>query len=184
MPNNYETLNGVSSEAVQARTGKTWAGWVKALDAEGCRKMNHKEIVAVVSGKFGIGAWWQQMVTVAYEQARGLREKHERPEGYSVSASKTIAARASALFKAWNDSKIRYKWLADPITIRKATPGKSLRLTWSDGKSSISVNLYAKGEGKSQVTVQHEKIANAKEAAKLKKFWGEKVEKLKELVEK
>ena len=115
---------------------------------------------------------------------RGLREKHERPEGYSVSASKTIAARASALFKAWNDSKIRYKWLADPITIRKATPGKSLRLTWSDGKSSISVNLYAKGEGKSQVTVQHEKIANAKEAAKLKKFWGEKVEKLKELVEK
>ncbi len=184
MPKNDETLNGVSSETVKAKTGKTWAEWVKALDAEGCRKMNHKEIVAVVNGQFGIGEWWQQMVTVGYEQARGLRQKHERPEGYSVSASKTISVPTAVLFNAWKDSKVRKKWLAEPITIRKATPGKSLRLRWSDSQTSISVNLYARGEGKGQVTVQHEKIASAREAAKLKKFWGERVKVLKELLEK
>lgn len=176
------TVAGISSEAVRAKTGKTWPQWVAALDTEGCKKMNHKDIVAVV-GKFGVGDWWQQMVTVGYEQARGLRAKHQKTDGYAVSASKTFAAPASAAFKAWNEPRTRKKWLAEAITIRKATENKSLRITWADGKASVTVNLYTKGEGKSQVTVQHEKIANAEEAARLKKFWGEKMEALKEVLE-
>ncbi|MBI3242153.1 MAG: hypothetical protein HYZ49_07660 [Chloroflexi bacterium] len=178
-----DTVAGISAEAVKAKTGKTWAEWLKALDAEGCRKMTHKEIVAVVGGKFGVGDWWQQMVTVGYEQARGLRQKHQKPEGFQVSASKTLAAPVETVFKAWHDARARKKWLAEPIAVSKATPGKSLRLKWGDGKSSADVNLYVKGEAKTQVTVQHSKLKSAKEAAAMKKFWGEALNALKASLE-
>lgn len=178
------TLNGVSSETMQAKTGKTWPEWVAALDAEGCRQMTHKEIVAVLNSKFGIGAWWQQMVTVGYEQAAGLRAKHQKVDGYSVSANKTINVPINTLYKAWADTRTRKKWLADSFTIRTSTPDKSLRLLWNDGKSTVDVNLYVKGEAKSQVSIEHSKLKSARDAAKLKKFWTEKVEALKALLEK
>lgn len=174
---------GISSEAVAAKTGKTWPQWVTALDAEGCQKMSHKEIVAVVNQKFGIGAWWQQMVTVGYEQAKGLRDKHQKTNGYSVSATKTIAVPVEDAFAAFNNPRTRKKWLAEPITIRKATPAKSLRITWGDGPSSVDVGLYPKGEAKCQVALQHEKLGSAKDVTKYKKFWGEKLTALKTLLE-
>ena len=43
-------------------------------------------------------------------------------------------------------------------TIRKATPKKSLRVTWGDGRTSLNVSFQAKGAGKSQVVVQHVKL--------------------------
>jgi len=49
--------------------------------------------------------------------------------------------------------RLRDRWLADPaFIIRKATPGKSLRITWVDGKTTLEVMLYPKGTGKTQVT--------------------------------
>src|SRR5687768_2359813 len=73
-PTNFATK--VSDDAVAKSTGKTWDQWFKLLDKAGCAKMNHKEIVAVVAKHFD-GPWWGQMVTVGYEQARGLRELNQ-----------------------------------------------------------------------------------------------------------
>jgi hypothetical protein len=172
----------MSNEAVQSKTGKTWEQWFKILDAAGAKKMTHKEIVAVVK-KYDAGPWWQQMVTVTYEQARGMREKHEKPGGYEISASKTIAASAEAIYEAWNSAKLRSTWLPEkPITIRTATPGKSMRITWVDGKSGLDVNFYEKGKDKCQITVQHSKLPDATAANRMKAFWKEKLEKLDEKV--
>ncbi len=172
----------MSDEAVQAKTGKTWEEWFKILDAAGAKKMTHKEIVAVAK-KHDAGPWWQQMVTVTYEQARGMREKHEKPGGFEIGASKTIAASADAIYDAWNNPKLRAKWLPEKqITIRTATPGKSMRMTWVDGKSKLDVNFYGKGKDKSQITVQHGKLANATEANRMKAYWKARLEKLYEMV--
>jgi len=173
----------IGDDAVQARTGKTWAEWFKVLDAAGCRRMNHKQIVAQV-GEQGpkLDGWWCQMVTVGYEQARGLRARHEKPEGFQISGSKTVAVPVTTLFMAWQDEKTRKKWLPDgPIVIRKATPDKSMRITWVDGTSSVEVNFYPKGNGKSQVAVQHGKLPDAKEAARKKAYWAERLNDLKML---
>ena len=45
----------------------------KLLDKDGCKKMPHKQIAEIVHEKYGVGPWWCQMVTVGYEQSRGLR---------------------------------------------------------------------------------------------------------------
>jgi uncharacterized protein YndB with AHSA1/START domain len=144
--------------------------------------MTHQERVRLLNQKHGVGPWWQQMVAVTYEQARGLRDKHQKPEGYEISVSRTIDAPVGKAFKAWTDEKTRRKWLPANLTIRKATANKSLRISWEDGKTSLSVNFDPKG-GKSQVVAQHSKIPDAKGAAKMKKFWAQALDRLKALIE-
>lgn len=173
-------------DAVQRATGKTWHEWIKTLDRAGCAKMNHKQIVAVVAGERGVGPWWQQMVTVGYEQARGLRDVHQKPGGYSISGNKTIGVPVAKLFAAWKQPARRAAWLdakSREFTIRKSTPGKSLRITWSDGRTNVDVNLYSKGPAKSSVQVEHSKLAGAKQAAAMKRFWAASLAKLKSALE-
>jgi len=176
---------GIGGEAVRAKTGKTWRQWLAILDQAGAGKMNHTEIVGFLEKRRPeMDGWWMQMVTVGYEQARGLREKHQKPTGYEVGGSKTVGVPVAVLFQAWQDRTIRRRWLPDAsITIRKATPSKSMRITWTDGTSSLSVNFYPKGGGKSQVVLQHGKLANAKEAARWKGYWAKTLGRLKEILE-
>ena len=174
----------MSDEAVKAKTGKTWPEWFTLLDAEGAKKMNHKEIVAVLSEKHNVAAWWRQQVTVVYEQSRGLRAKHETTTGFQVGASRTVNAPVAKVFKAWKEPRARARWLAEPgLVVRKATPDKSLRITWGDGATSVDVELYPKGEAKTQVTIQHSKLPNAAAVKRQKAFWTDALDQLKEQVE-
>jgi uncharacterized protein YndB with AHSA1/START domain len=179
-----KTASRMSDAAVQAKTGKIWDEWFKILDKAGGKKMNHKEIVAYLSGNYNVGPWWQQMVTVTYEQARGLREVYQKTGGFSANSSKTFAAPLAKLYKAWSDAKLRSRWLPEKgIVIRTATPEKSMRITWSDGKTSVSVNFYAKGEAKSQVALEHDKLPNAKAVVKMKAYWTAALGRLQEMLE-
>ena len=173
----------MSDEAVESKTGKNWNHWFKHLDTAGAKKMSHQEIVAHLSEKHGVRPWWTQMVAVTYEQARGLRDKHEKPGGYEISASRTIDAPVGKAFKAWTDEKTRRKWLPSNLAIRKATANKSLRITWEDGKTSLAVAFVAKGKDRTQVVAQHSKLPDAKAAAKMKTFWAKALNGLKEGIE-
>jgi uncharacterized protein YndB with AHSA1/START domain len=174
----------MSDEAVKAKTGKIWAEWFKILDAAGAKKLDHKGIVAILSQQHGLRSWWQQMVTVGYEQERGLREVHQKAEGWSVSASKTVTAPVMTLYDAWLDQKTRDRWLPRAaFQIRKATPGKSVRITWTDKKTSVEVNFYPKANNKSQVAVQHDKLADAKALVQMKSYWSKALGQLKSVIE-
>lgn len=174
----------MSDDAVQARTGKSWSEWFALLDKAGAKKQDHKGIVAILMGRFNVGSWWRQMVTVEYERARGLRQKHETPSGYSISRSKTLAAPAEAVFAAWTKTQARRRWLnQEGLVIRKATPNRSIRMTWVDALTSVEVMLYSKGRDKTQVTVQHNKLPNAKAGEHMKTYWSGKLERLQENVE-
>jgi hypothetical protein len=74
---------GISDNAVRTKTGKTWAEWFSVLDKTGAQKMKHSEIAEPLHAKHACPPWWSQMVTVGYERARCLREKHQTATGYS-----------------------------------------------------------------------------------------------------
>ncbi|MFQ6675211.1 MAG: DUF4287 domain-containing protein [Fidelibacterota bacterium] len=145
---------GIGNDAVRSKTGKTWPEWFALLDSVRASTMEHKEIVAYLGEHHGIAPWWRQMVAV------------------------------DDLFRAWNNDDIRARWLPDAdITIRKATPGKSLRITWTDGITHVDVNLYSKGDRKSQVTVQHTKLSEKHDLSRRKTYWSEALQQLKDLLE-
>jgi uncharacterized protein YndB with AHSA1/START domain len=175
----------MSDEAVKAKTAKTWKQWFAILDKAGAKKMTHQEIVKYISAEHGVGPWWQQMVTVTYEQARGLRDVHQKPGGYQISVSRTINVPIGMLYNAFANDKARNAWLAeDGVTVRKATANKSMRVTWNDVKTSLEINFYPKGDDKSQVVVQHSKLPNAKASSTMKTYWGKALDRLRASLEK
>ena len=124
------------------------------------------------------------MVTVTYEQAKGLRNKHEKPDGYQISSSKTINAPVKMLFESFANEKLRKKWLGqNGLVIRTATANKSLRISWNDKKTSVEVGFYPKTETKAMVTVQHSKLPTEKAAATMKAFWKPALERLQSALE-
>jgi hypothetical protein len=175
---------GMGDDAVREATGKTWDEWFRRLDRAGAEEMEHAAIARWLSEQEGVPDWWCQMVTVGYEQARGLRQKHQRPDGFSVSASRTVAAPVERAFDAFADAKQRKRWLPDPgFTVRKSTRPKSLRITWVDGTTHVEVNVYAKANDKSQLSVQHSKLPDADAAARMKTYWRDALDKLRETLE-
>jgi hypothetical protein len=58
--------------------------------------------------------------------------------------------------------------------VRGATPNKSMRLRWEDG-APIDVGFMAKGESKSQVALEHRKLASKAEAERMRAFWTERL---------
>lgn len=171
----------MSDEAVKAKTGKTWKQWFAIIDKAGGKKLSHQDIVKYLNTEHAVGPWWQQMVTVTYERARGLRDVHQKPGGYQISVSRTVNVPVSLLYHAFANDKARKAWLSeDGLAVRKATANKSMRVTWNDVKTSLEINFYPKGDDRSQVVVQHSKLPNAKAASTMKTFWGKALDRLRD----
>jgi hypothetical protein len=177
-------LGGIGSEAVRRATGKGWDEWLAVLDEAGARAMEHPAIARLLDEVHKLPGWWAQMVTVGYEQARGLRAPHQTRSGWETSRSKTIDAPIDEVFAAWTDDATRARWLADhDVTIRKATPRESLRITWVDGASSVVVHLWPKTGSRTQVRLQHSKLEDAAAVQRMKEYWGDQLERLREMLE-
>jgi hypothetical protein len=171
------TYGGISSTAVERATGKSWAQWFTVLDRAGAAKMTHAQIAEHLASRCAVPPWWSQMVTVGYEQARGRRVKHQKPDGFSISATRTLPVPLATLYAMFADARRRGRWLDESMVIRKQTRNKSMRITWPDD-TNVNINFYTKGEAKSSVQVEHDKLASAAAATKAKTAWKRRLDAL------
>jgi hypothetical protein len=177
-PRPPEKLGGISSEAVAKATGKSWPEWIAFLDSLDAIKLPHQEIASLLFDQYKVSRWWCQMVTVGYEQAKGRRVVGQTCAGdYSANASKTLPLSAGAAHAWLVDEKKRARWLNSSITLRTATAPKSARFQFPDG-SIAGIWVTPKGNAKCSLGVSHDKLADAKTAAKQKAFWADALNRL------
>jgi hypothetical protein len=173
----------IGDVTVRERTGKSWEEWFALLDGEGAAERQHAAIARSLADEHGLSGWWAQSITVEYEQARGLREEHERPDGYQVGATKTIAVPVDEVWRAWEDETLRERWLPGAqVAVRTATKPKTMRLDWGEG-GRLAVYFDVSGE-QTRLAVQHEQLPDKEAAERWKAFWRDRVAALKDLLEK
>lgn len=179
----YAALAGMSDDAIKASTGCTWEKWVYALDRKHASTWSHRAIADYVQKTYKVPDWWTQTVTVGYERIKGLRAIGQRRDGsYEANKSRTFAAPVSRVYRAFNDRKLRAKWLPDvDLTVRTARRDKSMRITWPDG-SSVEALFYGKGAGKSQLAISHRKLKAQAASAEMKAFWADRLDALGEVL--
>ena len=174
----------ISDAKVAEATGHGWEHWFGLLDAWGATARTHTEIARWLRDEHEVPGWWAQTVTVGYEQARGLRAPGQHADGWSVTATKTIAAPVERAFAAFADAELRDRWLpvAD-MRLRTATPPRTARYDWEDGSTRVNVGFTEKGPSKSSVAVAHERLPDADEAEIAKAQWRARLLDLKAFLE-
>jgi hypothetical protein len=174
----------MSDEAIRRRTGRGWEEWFDLLDEWGGAERSHAEAARWIAEEHGTGGWNAQSVVVSYERARGLRAVGERPDGFTVTASKTVAVPIEELYEAFVDESVRRRWLPDgELRERTATRPKTARFDWGDSDTRVVVGFIETGEGRSTAALAHEKLPDAEEAERMKAFWRERVGVLKAVLE-
>jgi uncharacterized protein YndB with AHSA1/START domain len=178
-PPDYARIAGMSDDAVKAATGCAWARWVGALDGVQADTWTHREIATYIHEKYKVSDWWAQTVTVGYERIKGLRAIGQRRGGtYEATKSRALPVPLADLYRAWSEPRRLRKWLPGVrLQIRKATPEKSVRITWPDG-TSVETWFTRKGDAKAQVQVQHRKLPTKEAAEAMKAWWEERLDAL------
>jgi hypothetical protein len=175
-----------SDEAIRRRTGRGWEEWFELLDEWGAHERPHREVARWVAEQLGIEplVWEAQAITVSYERARGLRAVGQRPDGFAITAQKTLAVPVERLYQAFADEALRRRWLPDDeLRERTATKPKSVRFDWGDGETRVHVTFMAKGEAKSTAALEHRRLPDAEDAERMKTFWRERLTALKSRLE-
>jgi uncharacterized protein DUF4287 len=174
----------MSDEAIHRKTGRGWEAWFDLLDEWGAAERSHQDVVRWLGEEHGTTGWGAQAVTVNYERARKLRAVGEHSDGFAITASKTVAVPVGRLYEAFVDESLRKRWLPKgKLRQRTASKPKSARFDWGDGESRVNVGFTAKGATKSAVALQHERLADAKEAERMKTLWRGRIAALKEMLE-
>lgn len=173
-----------ADETVRARTGRGWEEWFAVLDAAPADQRSHAALARYLAALHPeVGGWWVQGVVVGYERARGMRAKHQTAAGYNASVSRTLGVPVESLYAAWAEPERRDRWLGEAgLEVTRATAARSLRARLPDG-SRLSVYFSAKGEARSQVTVDQTHLAEAEGVEEAKGFWRARLASLQELLE-
>lgn len=175
-PGARPSTDTVSDERVVAATGRTRTEWFALLDRAGAQDWDHGHIARWLGGKHDVDGWWAQSVTVAYEQARGLREPGQRSDGtFAASATKTVRAPLAEVWPHLAEEDLRREWLDVELKVRGMTEHKSVRMSAEDGSR---ITLYLSdvkpgkdGVAKCRVAVEHDGLGDAEELAQTKEFW-------------
>jgi hypothetical protein len=164
----------VSDDSIRERTGRGWEEWFDLLDESGAGEKTHREIARWVAARLDgptLG-WNAQAITGSYERARKGRAVGQFDDGFRVSVSKTVAVPVERLFDAFVRPADRERWLPDgELHERTATKPKTARFDWGDGGQRVHVSFAAKDDGKSTVTISHERLADPAERDRMKTYW-------------
>ncbi len=187
----------ISDEAVETRTGRSWSQWFRILNRWGAAAKGHKATAAWLHESRDLSPWWAQMVTVQYEREQGLRDKHQKPDGYSISVSRLVAASAPKAFDALSRPADLSRWFTRGARANVEVGGsysngdgdrgrflavarpRRLRMTWENEKHApgsivefaITTASGAKGP-RARVEATHSRLATKRDAEKMKAAWS------------
>ena len=205
MPTSERKLSGVSDDAVAAATGRNWDEWIAFLDELGAAEMDHKEIVALTAGPGGLAnGWWQQSVTVGYEQARGLRVVGQTSGAdFQIGVQKTLPVSSDVAWALLSERPGRDLWLGKTASlefrkgqeyrteegrvgeIRSCVPGERIRLTWCHPSlaqtSTVQIYLAASGD-RTSVRFHQERLSSLEERELMRSHWRRVLEELARLL--
>ena len=167
-----------SDEALIARTGRPWDAWAALLDGWGAADRPHPEIARWLNTEHGVNGWWAQELTVRYEMAIGRRQQGQRPDGFSVSVSKTVGVPVERLFAAFVEAGERAAWLPGVVLpLRTATSPRTARFDWDDG-ARLAIGFTAKGGTRSTAAMEIARLSDPDAADGARAFWRAAFERL------
>jgi hypothetical protein len=177
----------IGDAAIIKKTGHGYDHWFAVLDAFGVKGKGHAAAATHLAVDHGVPGWYGQMITVAYERARGLRAVNQSCAGdFQVSVSRTVQAPVSEVVASFNEASRRAVWLrgadaglaralnaalsgpkAQRVKVKDAGNAR-LRYAWQGTTVEIRIAATAKG---ASVVADNTKLANTSEVDERRALW-------------
>lgn len=170
----------VGDDTVREATGRGWEEWCDLIDAWPGNARGHTAIAAWLVDEVGVEGWWAQTVTLGYERITGRRLPYQQPDGtFNVNKTRTVAVDAELLRKTLLDGQHRGDLFPDQETELRSRPtSKVVRLGIGPGVAQIA--LEPKNDGRTTVSVAHEKLPTSEAVDQWRFYWTEWLEALDE----
>jgi hypothetical protein len=149
----------VGDQKMLEATGRTPDEWFALLDAEGAARWTHAQIAAWLRTTHGSPPWWNQSITVRYEQARGMRAPGQKADGtFTATATRTVEGGASLALDIATMVLTR-ELGADPASAhpRAKTPSARWKLA---GRESLLLTATPTTKLRTSVGLTHSGIAD------------------------
>ena len=194
----------VNDTEAHKATGASLAEWFSRIDDNGGLALGRRGIGAWMYGELKIDMWWVTTIANEYERARGQLERDGKLTGYTICATKSIKADAHSCYAAFAEPAQLDRWFGpgnqidlvpggrwtnadgNAATIRKATPGKNVRMIWEDPELGMPTPLEVKFTpvaDKCTVAVTIDRLQTRAAADGYRKAWGEALVRLKGMLE-
>jgi hypothetical protein len=161
------SADGVGDEAVREATGRDRAEWFTLLDEAGAATWKHKDIATWLVTEHGVDAWWAQNVTVAYEQASGIRQPGQRQDGsFEASASRTVALGTTDALRALA-AVVGQELDVEPLSLNLTAKHPTARFPLESGEY-VLVTASPLANGRSSIGVTWGKMADGSRLADVK----------------
>lgn len=182
-----------SDAAVQRATGKGWREWLRVLDRAGAKRMEHRDIVALVQKEKVPNGWWCQMVANGYERARQGRVIGKTTEvGFQIGVSKTVQASKRKVWQFLMSPRGLALWLGrgarlpmrvdrqyatlDGTTgeVRSVKTGERIRLSLRKGSKESTLQMSVRAASvpsRTRVQFHQEKLSSARERERMRTHW-------------
>ncbi|MCW4386401.1 DUF4287 domain-containing protein [Salinibacterium sp. SYSU T00001] len=123
----------ISSDKLEAATGRPREAWTELLDAAGATRWEHPQIAAWLVDEHGVDGWWAQGIAIAFEQARGMRVPGQQSDGtFAAGSSRTVPGEAGEVLEKL--VTVVREWAnAAPASVNAGAKHPSARWTFDDG---------------------------------------------------
>jgi len=179
----------ISEAKFVEKTGHGFDHWFAVLDRFGGVQKGHTAAARHLYDAHGVGGWYAQGITVAYERARGVRVANQRCDGaFEVSVSKTIPADAQTIIRTLTEHARRAKLqVSDKTLVPALAAGLSApkskgfvvrpdglgRFRYDWGGTTVQFYLVPKAGNKVSVTVTNMKLTNTDMVEARRTVWRE-----------
>ncbi|MGR0221896.1 hypothetical protein [Agromyces sp. ZXT2-6] len=158
---------GIGDAKVIETTGRGRDEWFGILDEAGAASWTHPEIAAWLAADQGVDRWWSQHLTVAYEQARGIRSPGQRQDGsFEASVSRTVDLDAVDALHALANlvaAELGVEPLARNTSARHPTARFHL-----DGGEFVLAGSSPRGDGRSSISLTWGRMPDGSRIADVK----------------
>lgn len=161
------SAEGISDDAVIEATGRPRSQWYTMLDDTDAATWRHKDIAAWLANEHGVDAWWAQHLTVAYEQARGIREPGQRQDGrFEASVSRTVALDPAEALQALA-AVVTAELDVQPLALNLTAKHPTARFTLESGEFVLA-SASPVGDGRSSIGLTWGRMTDGTRLAEIK----------------
>jgi hypothetical protein len=161
------SADGVGDDAVREATGKDRAEWFALLDEARASTWSHKAIASWLASEHDVDAWWSQGITVAYEQARGIRRPGQRQDGtFEATVSRTVDLDTSDALRALA-AVVTLELDVDPLALNLTAKHPTARFPL-DGGEFVLASASPAGAGRSSMSLTWGRMPDGSRLAHVK----------------